>query len=356
MSSVKTVLVLEDGAVFEGLPFGKVGEAIGEAVFYTGVVGYQELITNPSYRGTLAVLTYPIIGTYGVNREDDESPAAHVGGLIIREYSPYYSNWRATGPLEGLLEDRGIVGIREIDTRALTVHLRDHGEMRGIISSKEPDPKRLAQKLKAAPSPCEQDLAGQTTWEGLRQAAGQEKCRVAVLNLGVKNSLLAQLTALGCTVDVLPCTASAADILAKKPRGVLVAGGPGDPRLADYAVRTVKALLGKAPLLGIGLGHQVLALALGGKVARMKVGHRGVNHPVKNLVDGRAQITVQHHSFAVDESALPKSAEVTHKSLNDGTVEGIRSKEAAAASVQFHPCPDEMERPHELLRKFCQID
>ena len=356
MSSVKAVLVLEDGAVFEGLPFGKVGEASGEAVFYTGVVGWQELITNPSYRGTLAVLTYPIIGAYGVNREDDESPAAHVGGLIIREYSPYYSNWRATGSLEEYLENRGIVGIREIDTRALTVHLRDHGEMRGRISSEDTDPQTLARKLKGAPSPYEQDLAGQATWAGLRQAAGQEKCRIVALNLGIKNSLLAQLAALGCTVDVVPCTASATDILAKKPRGVLVTGGPGNPRVADYAVRTVKSLLGKAPLLGIGLGHQVLALALGGKVGRMKVGHRGVNHPVKNIVDGIAQITVQHHSFAVDEGALPKSVEVTHKSLNDDSVEGLRSKEAAASSVQFHPCPDETGRPHELLRKFCQTD
>jgi carbamoyl-phosphate synthase small subunit len=351
---VKAALILEDGATFEGLPFGKTGQARGQVVFYTGVVGYQEVLTDPSYRRTLTVLTYPIIGTYGVNGEDNESAEVQAAGLAIREYSPCFSNWRATGPLEEYLVQRGVVGIREVDTRAVTVHVREHGEMNGAIVSGDFDADEVARDLKKAPSPLASDLVREASWQGARRPAGRPKHRLAILNLGVKNSLLEQLARLGCSLEVLPCTASAKDVLAKKAKGVIVAGGPGDPQAAPYAVETVGALLGKTPVLGIGLGHQVLALALGCKVRRMKTGHHGVNYPARDLAGKASLITVQHHSFAVDPGALGPGVEVTHTNLNDGTVEGIRCRRRRAWGVQFHPCPDEMERPSAVLRRFCE--
>jgi len=353
LSDVRAALVLEDGTVFEGKAFGEVGQAFGETVFYTGVVGYQEILTHPSYCQTLVVMTYPIIGCYGINEEDDESPEAQARGLIVREYSPYFSNWRATRSLEDFLKKRGIIGIREVDTRAVTVHLRDHGEMHGAIASGRLDVAQVVKRLKASPSSFHSDLVREVTWEGVRNAAGVEERRLVALNLGVTSSLLAQLAALGCTVEVVRCTADADTILKMKPHGVIVAGGPGDPRTAAYAIKTVRGLLGKTPLLGIGLGHQILALALGCRIKRMKAGHHGVNCPVRDLVAGASAITAQHHSFVVDGESLPKTVEITHKNLNDGTVEGIRSREFHAASVQFHPGPDEMDRPNAILARFC---
>ena len=354
MSNAKAALILEDGSTFEGLPFAKVGQTTGEATFYTGVVGYQEVLTDPSYRRTLTVLTYPVIGAYGVNGEDNESPEVQAAGVVIREYSPYYSNWRATGPLEDFLKSRGLVGIREVDTRAVAVHLREHGTMKGAIASGDFDPKRIARDLKKAPAPFEKDLVPEVTWEGTRPPAGKSKFRIAVLNLGVTSGLLAQLAALGCTVDIHRCTAGTKEILAKKPRGVILAGGPGDPRMAPYAAETVRSLLGKAPVLGIGLGHQVLALALGATVRRMKAGHHGLNYPVRDLVNGTAHITAQRHSFVVDDASLPAAVEITHRDINEATVEGIRHRRAAAWGVQFHPTPDEMERPSAVLAAFCK--
>jgi len=354
MSKAKAALILEDGMMFEGLPFGALGQTSGEVTCYTGVVGYQEVITDPSYRRLLTVLTYPIIGTYGVNGEDNESDGAQVAGVVIREYSPCFSNWRATGSLEDFLKAKGVVGIREVDTRAVTVHLREHGEMKGAIASGDFDPRRIAAELKEASAASPRDLAAEVTWEGTRPPVGPKKHRIALVNLGVTNGLLAQLAALGCEVEVLRCTASAKDVLAKKPQGVIVAGGPGDPRAPAYAVETVRSLLGKAPLLGIGLGHQVLALALGAAVKRMKAGHHGVNYSVRNLAEGTSQITVQRHSFTVDEQNLPAEVEVTHKNLNDGTIEGIRGRNLAACGVQFHPGLDESERPSPVLTAFCE--
>jgi len=352
MSNVKAALVLEDGTTFEGVAFGHVGEAFGETVFYTGVVGYQEVITDPSYRRMLAVLTYPIIGAYGVNGEDDESPAALVSGVIVREYSPYYSNWRATGSLEDYLKARGVVGIREVDTRAVAVHLREHGEMRGVIASGDFDAKKLAATVKDTPSPLAEDLVRDITREEVRKPRGRAKRRLVAIDLGIKRSLLEQLADLGAAVEIVRCTADAKDILARKPHGILVAGGPGDPRRLPHVADTVRALLGKAPVLGIGLGHQALALALGCRIRRMKIGHRGVNYPVRDLVDGTSHITAQSHSFVVDAKGIPKSVEVTHTNQNDGTVEGIRCRKVAAWGVQFHPGRDEMERPSTVLEAF----
>ena len=358
MGSDKALLLLADGAAFDGVAFGAAGEAVGELVLYTGVVGYQEVVTNPSYRGALVTFTYPIIGSYGVNDEDSESSAVHASGVVIRDYSRIVSNFRATGTFEALLRKSGVVGIREIDTRAVAVHLREHGEMRALIAPADANRQALVDKLKAAPSPFATDLVAQAS--GL-WATGETpvppadaKHRVAVVDLGVTRSLLAQFAQLGCAVDVVPASASADDILAARPDGVVLAGGPGDPRVLGYAVETARALLGKAPVLGIGLGHQVLALALRARVRRMKLGHRGVNYPVRDLVANHCDITVQHHSFVVDEAAVPDAVEVTHANVNDQTIEGIRSKAAPASSVQFHPTPDEMGRPSRILRTFLE--
>ena len=353
MRPSRAVLLLEDGTTFEGLPFGALGETVGETVFYTGVVGYQEVLTSPSYRGTLAVLTYPIVGSYGVNGEDAESPAVQASGVIIKEYSRHYSNFRATGALEPLLKEQGVVGIQGIDTRALTVHIREHGEQRGLIASSDGlDTAALLEKLRAAPSPFASDLLAGLPAAAAPSANGGTK--IAVLDLGITRSLLAHLVAAGAAPTIVPANATAEAILAKQADGVVVAGGPGDPRVPAYAVEAVKGLLGKTPVLGIGLGCQVLALALGGKIKRLKAGHHGVNQPVKQPATGLCDITVQHHSFVVHADSLPDGVEVTHVNLNDRSVEGIRSNAAAAMGVQFHPIPDEMGNPSQLLVEFIQ--
>jgi len=354
VSGNQAALILEDGTAFEGKPFGAAGEALGEAVFHTGVVGYQELLTNPSYAGTIAVFTYPIIGSYGVNDADNESDGVHVRGIVVREASRTFSNFRATGPLEDFLKEHGVVGIREVDTRAVAIHLRDRGEMGAAIVSGDFDANAIARKLKKTPSPFGETIVEGLTWEGVRPPKGPTKRRIVLVNLGVKNSLLVQLAALGCSVDVLACTAGADEVLARKPEAVLVAGGPGDPRVQTRAVRMVAGLLGKVRLLGIGLGHQALGLALGCQVKRMKTGHRGVNYPVRDVAGGRSLITVQHHSFVVDGGRLPRDVAVAYENLNDGTVEGIRSRRFDAAGLQFHPCPDEMGEPSPLLKAFSE--
>jgi len=352
MSAKRAVFLLEDGTAFEGAAFGAEGKATGEAVFYTGVVGYQEVLTNPSYRGTLLVLTYPIIGSYGVNAEDNESAAAQPRGVVVRDYSAHYSNFRATGSLDDFLRERGVVGIQGVDTRAVAVHLRDHGEMKAAIVPADADRAAALAALRSRPSPFASDLVAELPAAAPLEPAGPVQQSVGVLDLGASRSLLAQLAQIGCAVRLLPPTATPKDVHASSVGAVIVAGGPGDPRVLRSAILTVKNLLSGVRILGIGLGHQVLALALGCGIARMKPGHHGVNYPVRDLVQGRCLITAQHHSFVVDKEAVAKGAEVTHVNVNDGTVEGIRSEAHPAASVQFHPSRDEMGRPSSILEEF----
>ncbi len=355
MTSDRAVLILEDGTTFEGHPFGARGETIGETVFYTGVVGYQEVLTSPSYRGTLAALTYPIVGSYGVNDEDNESAAVQASGAIIRDYSDHYSNFRATGALEPLLEEQGVVGIRGVDTRALAVHIREHGEQRGLIASGDgPDPDALLETLRSTPSPFASDLLADLPTAQAPAAGDNGGPAIVLLDLGVTRSLLGHIAAAGAKLEIVPANAAADAILAKGARGLIVAGGPGDPRVPSYAVETVESLLGETPVLGIGLGCQVLALALRCQVTRLTAGHHGVNHPVKEPATGRCTITVQHHSFVVESNSLPEGVEATHVNVNDQTVEGIRSRDAAARGIQFHSIPDEMGNPNELLVEFIQ--
>ena len=343
---MKAALVLEDGAAFEGMPFGKTGRASGVTVFYTGVVGYQEVVTDPAYRGTLAVLTYPIIGSYGVNADDNESAKAQASGVVIRDYSARYSNFRATGAFEEFLAGQGVVGIRGVDTRAVAAHLRDNGEMRGAIVSGEFDARAVAAEMKKGASPFETDLAADWSMSVLAGPGGR---KVALLDAGATRSLYGQLADLGYRVADTRLDARRA--LAAGPVGLIVAGGPGDPRAAKGAGAAVASEMGRLPMLGIGLGFGLVALALGCTVSRMKVGHHGVNHSVRDTATGQCVVTAQHHSFTVD-AALPKGVEITHVNVNDGTVEGLRSRAAKAAGVQFHTGPGRQPRAERDPRNF----
>lgn len=352
MNDRKAILVLADGTVFEGASFGKIGEAVGETIFYTGVVGYQEVLTDPSYAGTLTVLTYPIVGSYGVNDQDMETPQVHPRGLVIKEYSRTASNFRSTGTLEDFLVEHGVVGIRGVDTRALVVHLRDNGEMKGIIASDEVDVDAALTKLKAAASPWASDLLDDLVAPASPKPKSKGK-KLAALNVGVKTSTLSALVELGCAVEIVAASTTAEQIVKLRADGLLLAGGPGDPSVAGAVVETVKALLGKIPILGIGLGHQILALALGCTVERMMVGHHGVNCSVMGKADNKGDITVQHHSFVVKKD-VPPDVEVTYLNVNDGTVEGIRSTKHPASSVQFHPSNDDWNRPSKVYSEFLE--
>lgn len=345
------LLVLEDGRVFPGQSFGAPGERIGEVVFHTGMTGYQEILTDPSYCGQLVTMTAPHIGNTGVNDFDPESFRPQVAGFIVRAYSESYSSWRARGSLAQLLRDYGIVAISDIDTRALTRHIRTAGAMRGIISTNGEDIATLCAKARQAPPMEGLDLTRQVscpepyTWtEGsapfgptYTDLATTARYHVVAYDFGLKRTILRRLVDQGCRITVVPGMTPAEEVVALQPDGIFYSNGPGDPAATVYAFRTLRKLLGKLPIFGICLGHQLMGLALGGKTYKLPFGHHGANHPVRYLPTGQVEITSQNHGFAVDPDSLPAEVEVTHINLNDQTVEGIRHPGLGCFSVQYHP-------------------
>ncbi|OEU52772.1 MAG: carbamoyl phosphate synthase small subunit [Desulfobacterales bacterium S3730MH5] len=337
---MKALLALEDGTVFYGNTFAGGGEVSGEVVFNTSMTGYQEILTDPSYKGQIVTMTYPLIGNYGINAEDVESEGIQVEGFVVREYEPVPSNWRSEQTLADYLDNEGIIGIEGIDTRALTRHIRLAGAMKGIISTKGLDPDSLVEKARASHGLVGRDLVKKVTchkpnhWPQ-KQAA---RFKVVALDCGMKFSIGRSLAQKGCSVTVVPAHTSAEEIMAMNPDGILISNGPGDPEPITYVVDTIKRLIPHYPIFGICLGHQLLGLAFGGKTYKLKFGHRGGNHPVKNLSTGKVEITAQNHGFCVDiDSMRDPEIEITHINLNDQTLEGMRHRTLPILSVQYHP-------------------
>lgn len=345
------LLALADGTLWPGVAFGARGERTGEVVFNTSLTGYQEILTDPSYHGQIVVMSQPHIGNYGTNPEDDESARAWVAGFVVRAASRTASNWRADRPLGDYLRERGVVGLTEVDTRALVRHIRDHGAQNAAISSTNTDPEHVIGLARSAPDMNGLDLAQAVTcaepyhWTA-REGAGFEAhapdngyktFHVVAYDYGLKRNILRMLATHGCRVTVVPATMPAAEVLALAPDGVFLSNGPGDPAAADYAIEAVRALLGRVPIFGICLGHQILGLALGGETYKLKFGHRGGNQPVQYQPGGQVEISSHNHGFAVRAESLPGGVEVTHTNLNDGCVEGLRAPALRAFSVQYHP-------------------
>jgi carbamoyl-phosphate synthase small subunit len=361
----RALLVLEDGLAFPGRSFGSSGETTGEVVFNTALTGYQEVLTDPSYAGQIVTMTYPHIGNYGVNRRDVESRRPQVAGFVVREVAQVASSWRAEGSLPDYLDEAGVVGIAGIDTRALTRHLRTHGAQRGIISTETDDVDRLREKALSSRSMVGTDLAREVSCAGPYEAAegaGAEGAgapfRVVAYDFGLKQNILRMLVASGCRVTVVPATTTAETALASSPDGVFLSNGPGDPEPCTYAVEAARELMERrVPLFGICLGHQILGLACGGTTYKLKFGHRGANHPVKNLLTGQVEVTSQNHGFAVAPGLFERPPfDLTHVNLNDGTVEGFRHRELPVMSVQYHP--EASPGPHDshyLFREFVDL-
>jgi carbamoyl-phosphate synthase small subunit len=351
--SVDAILALEDGTWFRGSSAGAEGEARGEVVFNTAMTGYQEVLTDPSYAGQIVTMTCPEIGNYGVSKEDVESRGPQVAGFIIRDESPVASNWRAEGTLRDYLVANRIVAISDIDTRALTRHLRSGGVLRGVIVTGDHlDPPALVERARSIPTMEGSDLVRDVTtkkafdWPqedpdefGIPPARrAQRRLKIAAYDYGMKWNILRRLSAHGCDVRIYPAQTPASELLEPRPDGVFLSNGPGDPAPLTYAIDNAKALVtSKVPVFGICLGHQILGLAMGGDTFKLKFGHRGANHPVKKLETGKIEITSQNHGFAVDPKSLPADVEVTHLNLYDGTVEGLRHRERPVFCVQYHP-------------------
>jgi carbamoyl-phosphate synthase small subunit len=373
VGNLKALLALEDGLVLKGRSFTGEGESTGEVVFNTAMTGYQEILTDPSYKGQIVTMTYPLMGNYGINPEDIESRGVQVEGFIVKEYHPYPSNWRAKGNLADYLKAAGKLGVEGFDTRAITKRLRETGAMRGLISTLDLDPESLVRRARELPSMEGQDLVPLVTcrraywWPqfpadtddtDLETLWSQRTGRKIVLyDYGVKFNRIRSLIERGLSVLVVPATTPAAAVLNLKPDGIILSNGPGDPAAVTYAVDNVRQCLGAAPMFGICLGHQLLGLALGGRTFKLKFGHRGANQPVKNFVSGRVEITSQNHGFAVDLKSIPDPlVELTHINLNDNTLEGLRHPGLKAFSVQYHP--EASPGPHDadyLFEEFLQM-
>ena len=364
------LLALADGRVFRGEACGAAGEASGEVVFNTSMTGYQEILTDPSYRGQLVCMTYPLIGNYGINPEDVESRRPWVSGFIVKEMCGYPSNWRGRMRLDDYMREQDIVGIQGIDTRALTRHLRDRGAQEGIISTVETDADRLVERARALPGLLGRDLVSEVTvaephgwqegtWSLARgfTAPPAPRFRVVAYDCGIKQNIMRRLASLGCDLTVVPADTPSAAVLERKPDGVFIANGPGDPEAAPYLVESVRGVVGKTTIFGICLGNQILGLALGGSTYKLKFGHHGANHPVRDLRTGRVEITSQNHGFAVDPKSVAKlGLEETHVNLNDGTSEGMRHRELPIFSVQYHP--EASPGPHDahyLFHRFIDL-
>lgn len=363
-------LALEDGTVFTGLSFGADGEVDGEVCFNTSMTGYQEILTDPSYRGQIVTMTYPEIGNYGTNAEDVESRKPHLAGFIVRQRSRRASNYRSDSTLDEYLRRHGLVGIEGIDTRALVRRIRMRGAMNGVLSTTDLDDASLVAKAKASPGLVGRDLvrevipADVVPWndplhplwylaDDQRPRPGAKTPHVVALDYGMKWNIARHLTELGCRVTIVPGTFSARQVLDLEPDGVFLSNGPGDPEPLVYAQETIRGLLGKRPIFGICLGHQLLSLACGAKTYKLKFGHRGANQPVLNHATGRVEITCQNHGFAVDAESLPAELETTHLNLNDNTIEGVRHRTAPAFSVQYHP--EASAGPHDSNYLFAQF-
>jgi carbamoyl-phosphate synthase small subunit len=366
------MLALEDGAVYSGHSFGAEGETDGEVCFNTSMTGYQEILTDPSYRGQIVTMTYPQIGNYGVNEVDVENAAPHLAGFIVKENSRIASNFRSQGSLDAYLKKHKIVGLAGIDTRALVRHIRSRGALRGVISTIDLNPQSLIAKAKASPGLVGRDLVkevlpsqpsrwteGMGDWADLpgfsadTLPSSNRNYRVVALDFGMKWNIPRLLYEVGCDVTVLPGNATSEEVLSFSPEGVFLSNGPGDPEPLDYAIQSIRELMPKTPVFGICLGHQLLGLASGAKTFKLKFGHRGANQPVLNCLTGKVEITAQNHGFAVDEETLPADVEVTHRNLNDNTVAGIRHLKYPAFSVQYHP--EASSGPHDSRYLFKQF-
>jgi carbamoyl-phosphate synthase small subunit len=370
---MQAILALEDGRVFRGKGYGAKGECYGEVVFNTSITGYQEIFTDPSYSGQIVVLTNPEIGNYGTNQEDNEATRPWIEGLIVREFSKVSSNWRSQQVAEEYLEQFKVPVLSDIDTRALVRHLRDHGVMRGVISTIEGDPEKLIAKARSIRKMDGTDLAKEVStkrpyvWEvGERShepvaVVGVKdqppRFHVVAYDFGIKQNILRKLRGEGCKVTVVPAQTPAEDVLALKPDGVFLSNGPGDPEPCTYAVDSIRRLMGRQPIFGICLGHQLVGIALGGKTFKLKFGHHGGNHPVKQLKTGKIEITAHNHNFAVDPDSLAESeVELTHMDLNDSTLEGLRHRNLPLFSVQYHP--EAAPGPHDshyLFKEFTKM-
>jgi carbamoyl-phosphate synthase small subunit len=371
---MQATLALEDGRIFAGEGYGAPGEALGEVVFNTSLTGYQEIATDPSYAGQIVILTNPQIGNYGTNQADNESAKPYIEGLIVREFSPVSSNWRSEQVADEYMERFSVPVLAEIDTRALVRHLRTHGVMRGCISTAETDPAKLVAKARSIPRMDGTDLAKVVSTktvfsfddtdarnessESLLSSAidlqGRPQLHVVAYDFGIKLNILRMLTREGCRVTVVPAETRADQVMELKPDGVFLSNGPGDPEPVDYAVRAIREMMGRVPIFGICLGHQLSGLALGGKTYKLKFGHHGGNHPVKNMASGKVEITAHNHNFAVDPDSInANEVDLTHVDLNDNTLEGLRHKTLPLFSVQYHP--EAAPGPHDshyLFRDF----